>query len=635
MFLTLESRTRTIRRLSMGIAFSFLVGLATLLGAQPAQAAACASGLTQDPASWTQNPRPISSAQELIYLSEKTKGLNFDPEYVRANYIVVDDINLGNCVFTQIPERASTSGGPTSSTQFFYSGIFDGGDHTISGLNIEASSSQSLFGLFGFVRGGRVSGVDLDGVVKNLHLEGSVSFEWTGSTKNLGSVAGQVADGRIENVHADVNVTLAVPDGHVGELDSPSAVGGLVGYAEGSTITQSSAIGDVSLTFSDFCDLAEFWCSPPAAGGLLGRTFPSSDNNVLVEYSFASGDVTASEGTTIGGLVGVSGERDRPLSYVVVDAYFISGSVTGGKVIGGLLGESQAQDGNASVDRVYSAAGALTGPGTSTRGGLVGVLGSQHISDESFFDQDIINLSSSAGGLGRTTQQMKSIDTFRDAGWSIVNGWAPFDPDGGKVWGICSGLTDTGGYPFLLWEYTRDQAVAAGCPVPSGPSEPSTSSAPLEKRADAPAIHLDLQVAVGQQISGAPVVIGGQGLAGGSAYTLTVRSTPQVIEQGTASALGNFSKQVSMPPLSAGSHTLTLSAVAPNGSVLTLVQGFTIGSDGTVTALGTPAGSSGSALAATGSDSLVMLRGVGVAMLMMVLGASALAATRARKNLPV
>jgi hypothetical protein len=105
--------------------------------------------------------------------------------------------------------------------------------------------------------------------------------------------------------------------------------------------------------------------------------------------------------------------------------------------------------------------------------------------------------------------------------------------------------------------------------------------------------------------------------------------------QGTASALGNFSKQVSMPPLSAGSHTLTLSAVAPNGSVLTLVQGFTIGSDGTVTALGTPAGSSGSALAATGSDSLVMLRGVGVAMLMMVLGASALAATRARKNLPV
>lgn len=141
---------------------------------------------------------------------------------------------------------------------------------------------------------------------------------------------------------------------------------------------------------------------------------------------------------------------------------------------------------------------------------------------------------------GLPLSQLQDVSTFESAGWAIVSGWAPFDaPDTGavdpnihRVWGICAGLGATGGYPYLLWEYTESEAIAAGCAEAQSGAGSSTA-APPEKQTEFPAIHLDLQVTVGQQISGAPVVIGGEGLAGGSNYTLIVRSTPQTVESGT------------------------------------------------------------------------------------------------------
>ena len=247
---------------------------------------------------------------------------------------------------------------------------------------------------------------------------------------------------------------------------------------------------------------------------------------------------------------------------------------------------------------------------------------------EAFWDKDSTGQTSSAeGSLGaKSLAEMQSFATFgpSGAGWDITDGWIEFDSAATppQIWGICSGST----HPFLLWEYESSPCVS-----PSNDSVGAGSEASIERRASAPAIHLDLQVSVGQRISGAPVVIGGEGLAGGSDYSLIVRSTPQVVDRGKASSLGNFSKRVSMPALAPGSHTLTLTAVAPDGSSLSLVQGFTVGANGTVTALGSPVGSSGSVLAATGSDQLVMLWSVGLAMLMMVAGVSAVAGARSQR----
>lgn len=166
-------------------------------------------------------------------------------------------------------------------------------------------------------------------------------------------------------------------------------------------------------------------------------------------------------------------------------------------------------------------------------------------------------------------------------------------------------------------------------------SESTSDSNPAtvteEKRAAAPGIHLDLQAQVGDVILGAPVVIGGEGLAGGSAYTLVVRSTPQVVDSGTASALGNFSKSVPMPALAPGSHILTLTATAPDGSTLTLAQPFTVDAIGAVTSLSATAGSTSAVLAATGVNTYFMLGGLsGLALLL--LGVVMLTVARGRSS---
>ena len=95
------------------------------------------------------------------------------------------------------------------------------------------------------------------------------------------------------------------------------------------------------------------------------------------------------------------------------------------------------------------------------------------------------------------------------------------------------------------------------------------------------ATHLDMQGRVGQQGASAPVLMEGQGLLPGSAYSLTLREPEQVIQSGTANTGGRFSHFVYLPAdLQPGSYTIALSAIGINGESLVLTQSFRIGSDG-------------------------------------------------------
>jgi hypothetical protein len=90
-----------------------------------------------------------------------------------------------------------------------------------------------------------------------------------------------------------------------------------------------------------------------------------------------------------------------------------------------------------------------------------------------------------------------------------------------------------------------------------------------------------MQVRVGQQGASAPVLIEGQGLRPGSAYSLTLREPERVIQSGTTNTGGRFSHFVNLPAdLQPGSYTIALSAIGINGESLVLAQSFRIGSDG-------------------------------------------------------
>jgi hypothetical protein len=95
-----------------------------------------------------------------------------------------------------------------------------------------------------------------------------------------------------------------------------------------------------------------------------------------------------------------------------VEACYSTGSVTGSKNVGGLVGELKNQ---------------------ATVGG--------------FWDTQSSGQATSAGGTGKTTAEMKNIATFTEAGWNIIAVGLD-ETDSVYIWNIVNGVT----YPFLSWE---------------------------------------------------------------------------------------------------------------------------------------------------------------------------------------
>ena len=363
------------------------------------------------------------------------------------------------------------------------------------------------------------------------------------------------------------------------------------------------------------------------AGGFVGwntsDSDPDGDPNTadalvgVISNSLAAG--SASAGTSrAGGFAGVNG-RTSPKEGVTITNSFSTGNASAlGDTAGGFVGENRE-----SVTFSYST-GQATAP--TSRGGFIGVSDGGTVLN-SFWNTQSSGVTTSAGGTGKTTAQMTSIGTYNNTAtaglttaWAIVAATAFGEPDGtsSEVWGIGSGVNC--GYPFLHWQESS---------VHSCPAQASSSSSKRERQASSPAIALDFQGQVGDPVAGAAVVTGGEGLAPGSTLTLVVRSTPQTLATGTVSDLGNFSTRAQLPALPPGNHTLTLTGIAPDGSTLSLVQSFTVGANGTITALGAPSGTQVGGLAATGpSDALGLMAGSVVALL--VLGAG-LTLVRARK----
>jgi hypothetical protein len=120
----------------------------------------------------------------------------------------------------------------------------------------------------------------------------------------------------------------------------------------------------------------------------------------------------------------------------VSNSYF-SGNVTGDEYIGGLLGVN-----TGTVSNCYST-GSVTGDGYV--GGLVGMnFESRGTVSDSFWDTETSGQVTSAGGMGKSTAEMKDIATFSGAGWNII-AVAPGSTNTTYIWNIVDGET----YPFL------------------------------------------------------------------------------------------------------------------------------------------------------------------------------------------
>jgi len=194
-------------------------------------------------------------------------------------------------------------------------------------------------------------------------------------------------------------------------------VGGLVGYNNG-IVTDSYSRGNVSGIVG-------------MVGGLVGKNTGTVSNS----YSTAS----VSGVVNVGSLVGDNWGGTVSNSYS-------TGNVIGSSCVGGLV----AYNNKGIVTNSYST-GNVTG--NEDVGGLVG-RNYDGTASNSFWDKETSGQTTSDGGTGKTTAQMKSLATFTDTEtegldepWDII-AVEPSETNPSYIWNIVDGET----YPFLSWQ---------------------------------------------------------------------------------------------------------------------------------------------------------------------------------------
>jgi mucin-19 len=195
-------------------------------------------------------------------------------------------------------------------------------------------------------------------------------------------------------------------------------VGGVAAWNDHGTINSCSVAGTVS--------------GDRYVGGLAGR------NSGTISSCFAAGAVSGDQ--CVGGLVGHNSGT--------ISSCYATGTVSGNQYVGGLVGQNY----QGTITSCY-ATGAISG--TNEVGGLVGNTISGLISS-CFWDIRTSWITTSTGGTGKTTTEMKRQTTFISAGWDFVGESANGTAD---VWRMCR---DGISYPRLSWEFSQGGDMA--CP---------------------------------------------------------------------------------------------------------------------------------------------------------------------------
>jgi len=369
------------------------------------------------------DPYRISTPEQLATIGYYRE--DFDKHFLLTGDIDLSGIDANN----YLPIEALT-------------GTFDGGGHAILNFTYSAAGNDYV-GLFVSVGRG--------GVIRDLHLiDAAVAGRTTVgalAARNEGEIRGCSITGTLEG-QDDVGGLVGDNAGQIeactveGQVTGESSVGGLVGYNTGS-IEACSAKGSIA--------------GQTSVGGLVG----TNHNEIVASCSAA--DVVGQ--TEVGGLVGTAGRAQfwmacpaPPPSFVPglsdsrIIACYSTGQVTGVGRLGGLAGKNAGiimgsyaacpthlLPSEVEVDPPVGPTRGLqvqAVPATTDEADVGGLVGKNEygLAHLSYWDTQVSGLSHSAGGMGRTTGEMATPETFK--GWSFFEAWT---------------LNAGGDYPRLMW----------------------------------------------------------------------------------------------------------------------------------------------------------------------------------------
>lgn len=223
----------------------------------------------------------ITNAEQLASI-QKYKDNNTDSGILGYNFTLMNDIDA-----SKVNGYEAIGSGDTA-----YTGIFDGRDHRIIGLEVNGNDA----GIFGTVGNG--------GTVENLRV---YSSKFNG-TDTAGAIAG-INKGTIKNIVTLGNEVSAAGSDNSIDIDNNTvkvgAAGGIAGINYG-TVDDVETVGSVIAG-----DATDDSGALSTAGGIVGI----NHSNATVNNSYSNSAVTASSGTTYG-LGGIAGVNNGTLSKV-------------------------------------------------------------------------------------------------------------------------------------------------------------------------------------------------------------------------------------------------------------------------------------------------------------------------------
>jgi len=307
-----------------------------------------------------------------------------------------------------------SSPNPIGNSTTPFSGKYDGQGFYIENLEIDMPSTDYV-GLFGFCSDANLNEINL--------INATVSGNYY-----VGSLCGFMTD--------LVSVNECFTHGNV---SGSYYVGGMIGYVTSSVI--------VSITKSK--SYTNVYGNGSYIGGFIGRFYfnytgdYSSSANAF-EECYSTGDVSLSSRMirfNIGGFIGYFYLSN--VSFSMFNDCYSTGSVSSdlGYYVGGFIGYLA----SASISNCYSIGSAT---GSSYVGGFIGY-GALNSISSCYWDIEASGNSTSAGGSGRTTSQMKTQSNY--SGWDFTNVWTKNTIDYPKLgYGKYSGGNGTYSDPWQI-----------------------------------------------------------------------------------------------------------------------------------------------------------------------------------------
>lgn len=432
---------------------SILLLAALMLWAIPCTASAAPKGDVWDGVTITEPSKQVLKDGKYYYEISKCSELAFVAQtggkWLYNNYILTNDLILNDKTITtdedgnisNMEDLSFNSWKPIGNDEYnYYSGIFDGDNHTISGV-------FGYNGLFGYIGNGPT---DVSCMINNLHVANSYV---NGFGKRVGGIVGHCNSGYINSCTFDgvvksngtcVGGIVGSSQGSIsgctnnGKVFGSNQIGGIVGYGvyckvntclNRGTVFGNGDVGGISgknegssgCSINSCINFATVSGSQ-ATGGIIGNA-----TNCNITYCVNRGNVSSE--TEIGGIAGTTFKS-------IVSNSYNTGLIEGSNNVSGGVGIVK----SSTIEDSYNV-GSVSGD--DNYGPIIGGFsGYENTITGCYFlksDSPDIIISDASNSKGITTNEFKQDTSF--GGWDFTN-----------IWTISSSINN--GYPCLVWEKT-------------------------------------------------------------------------------------------------------------------------------------------------------------------------------------